>query len=223
MVETAPAPRPRAETAALPVLALDRVSKLYGATVALRAVSLTVARGEVVVIHGPNGAGKSTLLRIAAGLAIPTAGTRTRAVTRLAFVGHGGHLFGALTARENVELAADLAGQPRARAVALLDELGVGGWSETRVTDVSAGTARRVALARALATAPDLLILDEPFAGLDPAAADVVCVKLRQRSEWHGLSLLVASHDVVRGRQLADRILVLEGGSLGARALRVLA
>ncbi len=197
-------------------LRATNLTKLYGETVALWNVDLAARGGELVAVLGPNASGKTTLLRILAGLTAPTGGRiswsgSSTGRPRIAYVGHATHLFEALTPLENLELAARLAGRDPRLAVELLGRLGIESSAGRRCGGLSAGTLRRVALARALATAPDALILDEPFASLDGAAADVV-VEVLAGAGRDGRLVVVATHDDARSRILATKSVWLSGG-----------
>ncbi|MEA2622304.1 MAG: heme exporter protein [Chloroflexota bacterium] len=194
------------------------LAKLYGGTLALVGVDLSARSGELVLVRGANGSGKSTLLRLLAGLATPSAGqvrltceAGTR--PRVAFVGHAGHLFADLTPEENLTLAARLAGADQTSALSILDRLGVAAAARTRSRWLSSGTLRRVALARGLATDPDILLVDEPFAGLDAEAARLVGGALEEvRND--GRLVIVASHEDARSRASADRSVELVAGRI---------
>jgi len=192
------------------------LTKIFGQTVALWRVDAVARSGEVLAVSGPNGSGKSTLLRILAGLTAPTAGSvRTHGeaglgAQRTAFVGHANHLLGSLTAIENIRLAARLARRTD-EPERWLDELGIGASAARPCQELSTGTQRRVALARALITDPDVLLLDEPFSGLDDAAASRV-EEVLGRAARDGRLVVLASHDSVRATRLATRSLRLEGG-----------
>jgi heme exporter protein A len=204
-----------------PVVAATGLTKRFGALTALADLDLEVAPGTAVAVLGPNGAGKSTLLRILAGLAKPTAGTvryagdavRQRARARIGYIGHATFLYPALTARENLLFAARLHGvaAPRERAAALLAELGLVPVADRAAGSFSRGLAQRLAVARALVHDPALLLLDEPFTGLDPLSADrlaerIAVLRAAQRA------LVLVTHDLARAAALADRALVLVDG-----------
>lgn len=201
------------------------LTKLYGETVALWRVDLGAASRELVVVHGPNASGKSTLLRVIAGLTAATRGQVTWATEaggsrpRLAFVGHAGHLYDALTPLENLRLAARLARAENVDLLKVLDGLGLAASVATRCGDLSAGTARRVAIGRAIATDPDVLLVDEPFAAQDQAAGNVVAALLADLA-LEGRLVIVASHDDVRSRSIATRIVSLDAGHLVAATKR---
>ena len=195
------------------------VTKLYGETVALWGVSFDATSGSLLAIHGANASGKTTLMRIIAGLTSPTRGrvSWTAAAPgrppRIGLLGHATHLFDELTAIENVALAARLARRDEAAAVDLLGRLGVGRHGARRAGGLSSGTRRRVGLARALATDPDVVLVDEPFAGLDEAAAGLVARALADARD-EGRLVMVATHDDARSRLIATRIIRLEDGRI---------
>ena len=193
------------------------LTRVFGETVALWDVDLDCRSGELIGVHGANGSGKTTLLRIIAGLVAPSRGqlawttTSPGAPTRIGLLGHATHLFDELTAIENVELAARLAARNEAVAIDLLDRLGVAQHSGRRTGSLSAGTRRRVGLARLLATDPHVLLVDEPFAGLDQPAADLVSRVLAEVRDA-GRLVLIATHDGARSRSIATRVVALEQG-----------
>lgn len=195
------------------------VTKVFGDTIALWDVDLEGRSGDLVAVLGANGSGKTTLVRIIAGLAAPTRGriawTTDAPGTRprVGLLGHSSHLFDELTAIENVALAARLARRDEAVAIDLLDRLAVGQYGGRRTSGLSAGTRRRVGLARVLATDPDVLLVDEPFAGLDrPAASLVERVLAETRDE--GRIVLIATHDDDRSRSIATTTVRLEAGRI---------
>ena len=187
-----------------------------GRTIALAPTTLTVRAGEAVALVGPSGSGKTTLLSIIAGLLLPTTGevevagvalgglgeaARDRFRARhIGFVFQAFNLLPAFTARENVELALTLAGalprpERRARAEALLRELGLGHRLNHRPAQLSAGEQQRVGVARALANRPSVLLADEPTANVDPDTRDTVLATLLAATRAAGGALLVATHD----------------------------
>jgi len=205
-----------------PAVEARGLSKRFGPLPALRALDLTLRAGKCLAVLGPNGAGKSTLLRLVAGLARPSAGSvevagtgRDRQARRRAvgLIGHTTFLYPALTARENLELAARLydVAEPAARAEALIGEHGLEVVAERRAGALSRGWGQRVAIARARVHEPALLLLDEPFSGLDPRAADALAERLSLLS-GSGRSAILVTHDLARASALADRILVLGRG-----------
>ena len=181
---------------------------------ALRGVSLTVEAGEYIAIAGPSGSGKSTLLQLIGGIDLPTSGSveilgtrletlRDRELTRLrllrlGFVFQRFHLLPVLSALENVELPMAEAGVPRAerreRARALLDYVGLGTRAGHRPTQLSGGEMQRVAVARALANRPAIVLADEPTGELD-ATTGAGILALFRRLNADGTTLIVVTHD----------------------------
>jgi ABC-type multidrug transport system ATPase subunit len=208
------------------------LARRYGAVVALHPLDLEVAPGRVLAVLGANGAGKSTLLRLLAGLSRPSAGSvaigedggdRRARRARVGVVAHQTLLYPALTARENLVFAGRLFGvaDPGARADALLARLELEPVAGRRAATFSRGTAQRVAIARALVHEPPVLLLDEPFTGLDVRAAERVEELLRGLAGR--CTLVLASHDLSRAVRLADQGLLIEAGRgrlLEADALR---
>lgn len=199
------------------------VTKVFGETVALWRVDLAGRSGELIAVHGANGSGKTTLLRIIAGLIAPTYGgiawttTSPGARPRIGLLGHATHLFEELTVIENMALAARLSQRDEASGIDLIGRLGVGQHGGRRTGGLSAGTRRRVGLARVLATDPDVLLVDEPFAGLDQVAADLVGQVLGEARD-EGRLVVIATHDDARSRSLATSIVRLEDGTLRPQA-----
>ena len=198
------------------------LSKRFGHAVALDALDLAVAPGESVAVLGPNGAGKSTLLRLLAGLARPTGGHlevdgtaahQREARARVGYIGHATLLYGNLTARENLIFAGRLqrVAEPGARADALLEEEELRQAANAPVQALSRGMAQRVAIARGLVHDPSLVLLDEPFSGLDHAAARRLTQRL-QRLRAGGRSVVLVTHEIARAAELADASLVLSRG-----------
>jgi zinc/manganese transport system ATP-binding protein len=213
------APRPRF------AFRVAAVTKVFGDTLALWDVTLDAGPGDLVAIHGANGSGKTTLLGIIAGVVTPTRGTVAWTTDtpgtrpRLGLLGHASHLFDELTAIENVALAARLARRDEVIAIDLLGRLGVAQWGARRVEGLSAGTRRRVGLARVLATEPDVLLIDEPFAGLDQSAADLVGRALAEARD-DGTAVVIATHDDTRSRFIATTSMWLDAGRLRPTANR---
>ena len=206
-------------TAAISARGLE---KRFGRSAALRGIDLEVPSGSCLAVLGPNGAGKSTLLRLGAGLARPTAGTlqvaglaptSRRARARIGYVGHATLLYPMLTAFENLLFAGRLYGveEPAARAHVLLEEEGQAAVATRSVGELSSGMAQRLSIARSLVPDPSLLLLDEPFSGLDPGSADRLARRIiNLRDERH--TLLLVSHDLGRAAEVANAALVLAGG-----------
>ncbi len=206
------------------VVHAERLGKSFGRAVVLRDVSLRVAAGETVALFGPNGAGKSTLLRVCATLMTPTSGSLTLFGTsaasrdarrRVGLVAHQSFLYPDLTARENLLFYAGMYGlTDTGRLVgAWLARVDLEGAGDRPVRTFSRGMEQRLSLARALLHDPELLLLDEPWSGLDAAAADWLdrlLVELRAR----GRTIVAATHDFARGLAVADRAIILHRGRI---------
>jgi ABC-type multidrug transport system ATPase subunit len=215
-----------------PLVRVRGLAKQFGAVRALQGVDLDLLRGRVVALLGPNGAGKSTLVRILAGLMRPTAGTIEWVVPGGAagrgsrrpdpgFVGHATLLYPELTARENLVFAGRLHGvrDPGARADALLEQAALADVAHRRTGTFSRGMAQRLSIARALVHDPALLLLDEPFTGLDPAAAERLAGRLRALRD-EGRALLVVTHESTWAAAVADEACVLVRGRIAVRRAR---
>jgi ABC-type multidrug transport system ATPase subunit len=192
----------------------------------LNSIDLSIAAGEFVAILGINGAGKTTLLKILATLMAPSAGQlhlfglevprhAVEARARLGLIGHQSMLYRDLTARENLELFARLYGvdAPRRRAEELLTIVGLIDRADNAVNTFSRGMCQRLSIARALVHQPDLVLADEPFAGLDVPGAFAVEQLL---SELHadGKTIVMVNHDVQQSLRLAERVIVLGAGTV---------
>ncbi len=203
---------------------LAQVSKAFGAQLALDRIDLEVAQGSFVAVMGANGAGKTTLLKVISGLAAPTSGSVTiagiemrRAGPRLrALVGVVSHetmLYADLTTAENLRFHAKLFGlrDPREAVERAVERLDVAHVLDRPVRALSRGTRQRVALARALLHDPAVILLDEPYTGLDEAAAASLSELLETLATPERI-LLVTLHDVVRALSGPRRLLVLSAG-----------
>jgi len=208
------------------VIRLIQVTKRYGTTTALDGVDLHVAPGETLGLLGPNGAGKTTTLRLLAGMAAPTSGRvqvmgvdpwehpeRVRA--QIGVVPDQGGLFDRLTVGENLRLFAALHGVRPAEVKEASAAAGLEGLAGRPVRGLSRGERQRVALARALLHQPRLLVLDEPTAGLDPAAT-LSFHQLLRGLKARGRTVVIASHDMAEVEALCDRVAILDRGRLVA-------
>ena len=206
----------------------------FGLRRVLRGVGLSLRRGESMVLFGPNGAGKTTLLRILASLLKPLKGEidvegsrldgrEARRVWRgrIGFLSHHTMLYDRLTGRENLLFFARLYRAPEAaaRCKRLFARLGLSGREDDLVGGYSRGMQQRLALARALIHDPDLLLLDEPFSGLDPEAAAGLSELMRELTAA-GKVVLFTSHDLRSGFEAAGRVAILSGGVLAYQAAR---
>jgi heme exporter protein A len=196
---------------------LSGLGRSYGERVALQDLTLSLDEGRTLVVFGPNGAGKSTLLRVLATLLRPHAGTARvlgrdlpgdgwAVRGRIGFIGHEPLLYRELTGRENLRHTARLFGIDGGRVEEVLERVGMERRADEPVRTLSRGMAQRLAICRATLHEPELLLLDEPLANLDPAAIELVSPLV------HGQTRVVTSHDPERGLQDADLALGLRGG-----------
>lgn len=206
------------------VVELDELTRNYGERAALAGVTLSLPAGQTLVVFGPNGAGKTTLLRVLATLLRPHAGEVSvlgerlpseawKVRGRVGLLAHEPLLYRELSARENLRYHAQLHGvedervEERLRAVAMTDR------ADEPVRTLSRGMVQRVAVARATLHDPELLLLDEPYANLDPAAVELVEPLIGPGSSaTHPRTRVLTSHDPRRGLAEADLVLGLCGG-----------
>jgi heme exporter protein A len=204
-----------------PVVELAGLGRRFGERAALERVTFDVPLGATVAVLGPNGAGKSTLLRILAGLLRPTEGTAKvlghalprdgwAVRGRVGFLAHEAMLYRELTARENLAFHAGLFGVDAARIDAVLDAVGMTSRADSRVAELSRGMTQRIAVARAVLHEPEILLLDEPVANLDPGAAEQVAPLIGAGSR---ATRILTSHDPQAALADADLVLALRGGA----------
>jgi ABC-type multidrug transport system ATPase subunit len=183
-----------------------------GRVVALDGVSFSLAPGQTLAIFGPNGAGKTTLLKVLAGLIRPQAGSARVDGGRRAigWIGHQSHLYGHLTVRENLLFWGSLYGLNAAgrgaRAADVLARLDLSDRADQPVWSLSRGLLQRAAIAKALVHDPTVLLLDEPFTGLDLAAAEQLRALLGELRGGGGRTLVLATHNVDEGVELATHV-----------------
>jgi ABC-type multidrug transport system ATPase subunit len=206
-------------------VSLVDVSRHFGRRRAVSRVSLSAGRGEIVGLLGPNGAGKSTLIGIAATLVSPTSGEVRYGDRRagdhgpalrylIGLLAHELHLYPELTARQNLEFFAQLYGVDRGGAVdEALAAAGLSDRGDDDVSSFSRGMRQRLALERALIHGPRLVLLDEPFTGLDDRAVGVVADRLR-RIASEGAIVLLATHDLDLADGLVTRVVLVRNGRL---------
>jgi heme exporter protein A len=209
--------RPGVEGTAIELAGLWRE---YGDRVALRDVNLALRAGQTLVVIGPNGAGKTTLLRVLATLLRPSGGRASvlgcalpreawRIRGRVGYVGHEPLLYRDLTVEENLRFHARLHGidgEAGGRVAELIDRVGMGGRTRELVRNLSAGMAQRVAVCRAVLHEPELLLLDEPGAHLDPEAVTLVEPLIGSAP---GRTRVLVTHDPERGLAAGERALGL--------------
>ena len=194
----------------------------------LHNVDLDIPAGTLTAVVGPSGSGKTTLLRVAAGLTTPQAGKVFKDgcdITRLPAHERGvgllfqqPRLFPNLSVADNVAFALPAAGVDRSArattAAALLEEFGVAHLHRRRVRGLSGGEQQRIALARALAAKPSVLLLDEPLSALDPESRDDLRRVIRRTQQQRGLSMVYVTHDRVEAAEISDRVAVLLDGAV---------
>jgi heme exporter protein A len=208
----------------VPAVEVHGLHKTFGRRRAVNGVDFSIADSECLALFGPNGAGKTTLVRVLAGLLTPTAGVARiagialpgaeDARARVGLLTHATLLYAALSARENVEFAARLYGvpDPALAARAALERMGVAHRARTPVRQLSRGMQQRVAIARATVHAPRVLLLDEPFTGLDDAGA-LALTEMLTTVRASGAALLLVTHNLTEGLALATHAAVMRNGT----------
>lgn len=203
------------------MISLENVTVVFGKTLALDELTVEIPTG-VTGVFGPNGSGKSTMLKTIAGLLKPVEGRIAidggdrldeSVRRRLGYAGHGSGLYGRLSLRENLQLFASLYGAGSERAEALITQLGLGEFATRAVNELSAGSKRRAAVARALVHDPDVLLLDEPYANVDDEASEAISAAI-QTWKRDGKTALVATHGAKKVKAYADGGLILQRGRL---------
>jgi len=219
-------------TTTAPAITMRDVHKWYGRFHALRGITTDIAEGETVVIFGPSGSAKSTLLRclnrlevhdsgeiIVAGVTLDHQVHNLAAVrSNVGMVFQHFHLFPHLTVRRNITLAPQVVSHVAkqdadARALDLLERVGIPGLIDMYPSDLSGGQMQRVAIARALAMEPKVLLLDEPTSALDPESIRGVLSLLGELSDL-GMTMVIVTHEMGFAREVADRLLFLEEGQI---------
>lgn len=209
------------------------LKKSYGKTVALNGVSLNVSQGEIVVIMGPSGCGKSTLIRCINRLTEPDTGEiffEERSVTdmthkellefrrRVGFVFQHFNLVKRLSVKDNVMLGLVLGGWPKAKAeqaaLEALEKVGLGKYGNSRPEELSGGQQQRVGIARALALEPEIVLLDEPTASLDPILVGEVLDVMEDLVRSRKATMVIVTHEVAFAMKVADRIILMDHGKI---------
>ena len=204
------------------------VSKHFGDFTALDDISLEVPEGSLTSLLGPSGSGKSTLLRIIAGLEIPDTGTImidgadvSRVIPQkrgIGFVFQHYAAFTHMSVRENVAFGLKIRKRPKAEVRERVDELlalvGLTKWSEQRPSQLSGGQRQRMALARALAVQPKVLLLDEPFGALDATVRAELRTWLRRLHDEQHVTTVLVTHDQEEAMEISDRIAVMSSGAI---------
>ena len=217
----------RAPADTTPVLSVQQLSKSYARLLAVDDVSFRIGRREIVGLLGPNGAGKTTIINTILGVLAPTAGSirignfdvarqRAAALARTNFAAVYATLPGNLTVRQNLRFFGLIYAVRNlsARVEALLEQFDLRALRDTKCGVLSSGEQTRVSLAKALLNSPDLLLLDEPTASLDPAAAQTIRGHIRALAQQGDCGILWTSHNMYEVEAVCDRVLFLSHGAL---------
>lgn len=207
------------------VIATDSLSKRYHDVVAVDSLRLDVRRGEVYGFLGRNGAGKTTTIRMLLGLIRPSGGHVTvlgRRITpgatsvfgRIGYLVETATAYPNLTVRENLDIQRRLTRAPRRRVAAAIEQLRLGAYVDKRAGRLSQGNKQRLSLARALLHVPEVVVVDEPANGLDPAGIVEVRELLRLLAGEHGTTVFMSSHILAEVAHLADRVGIIHEGRL---------
>lgn len=203
-------------------IVVEHLSRRYGRRWALSDVSFHVSPATVMMVAGRNGAGKSTLFRVLSTAIRPDAGTASiggfdvvrhrEDVRRLtAMLSHQNYLYESLTAKENLQVAADHLGTRRNGVRDLLAQVGLEARADDAVSTFSAGMRKRLSFARVLLQQPRVVLLDEPYGALDPPGFDLVDAVIRELKS-QGTTILMATHNWERSSRLSDAAMVLDAG-----------
>ena len=223
------------ESGTAPVVAVEDLHKAFGSQKVLNGISLSLSRGETLAVLGRSGTGKSVLLRLIIGLEKPDSGSvrihgqdiAGLALDRLGeirkkmgFLFQHAALYDSLTVAQNVAFPLqhhnkEMSKSEQAdRVKTLLAEVGMEGDLEKMPSDISGGMQKRVGLARALALEPDILLLDEPTAGLDPISSAEINDLVLKLQEEHHMASIVVTHDLHSAKTIADRLALLNEGNV---------
>ena len=211
----------------LPVIEVSALTKRFGATLAVDGIDFAVPAGTTAALLGGNGAGKTTTLSMLLGLLLPTSGRirifgedmlrhRYRVLPRMNFSSPYVDLPHRLTVRQNLAVYGRLYGvaDPDARIAVLAEDLQIGDFLATQTGKLSAGQKTRVALAKALLNTPELLLLDEPTASLDPDMGDWVRGYLERYRAESGATILLASHNMAEVERLCSEVMMMRRGRI---------
>ncbi len=205
------------------LLDLRGVSKSYGTVQAVRDVDLRIPRGSIYGFLGPNGAGKTTTIRVIMGIILPDAGVMElagRPLTqdlrdRIGYLPEERGLYRKMKVLEHLAYLAELKGLPRPeatrRAAAWLDRLGLGDWKQRKVDELSKGMQQKVQFAATFIFDPDLVILDEPYSGLDPLNIELFRDTILEQRE-RGTTIIFSTHILAEAERICDAICLIDGG-----------
>jgi ABC-2 type transport system ATP-binding protein len=210
-----------------PAIRVQGLTKIYGSTTAVDDVNFCVPRGMTVGLLGGNGAGKTTTIAMIMGLVIPSSGSahvlgydmareRYKALSRMNFESPYVAMPAKLSVRENLEIFGRLYAVPRLRdrIAELIEEFDLGHVLHKPTGELSAGQKTRVSVAKALLNDPEVLLLDEPTASLDPERAEWVRASLRSYQERHGASILLSSHNMWEVENMCDHVVIMSYGKV---------
>ncbi len=212
------------------ILKANDLSKSYRGKIAVNALSLYVATGEIIGLLGPNGAGKTTTFYMMVGMIKPDKGDITldnedigqlpmykRALKGISYLPQEPSIFRKLTVRDNLRAILEIKGYPKAeideRVESLLQEFGLGDFADRNSYRLSGGERRRTEIARAIATNPTFILFDEPFAGIDPLAI-IELKKMMQYLREKGLGILLTDHNVRDTLSITDRAYIISNGGM---------
>jgi phospholipid/cholesterol/gamma-HCH transport system ATP-binding protein len=228
-------PKQSGEEAGAPAIAVEDLQKSFGRQKVLNGVTLTVSRGETLAVLGRSGTGKSVLLRLIIGLQKPDSGSvhiQGKDITgldldqlgevrkKMGFLFQHAALYDSLTVAQNVAFPLEhhkkemSESEKNDRVKELLTEVGMEGNLEKMPSDLSGGMQKRVGLARALALEPDILLLDEPTAGLDPISSGEIDDLVLKLKEEHQMASIVVTHDLHSAKTISNRLALLNEGSV---------
>jgi heme exporter protein A len=214
-----------------PLIEVRALERFFGVRRALAGIDFVLARGECLALFGPNGAGKTTLLRVLAGLLKPSRGLAAIAGVKLpagpaaratvGLISHNSMLYDALTARENVEFSARLFGvpEPVAAADAALRQMRIHDRADAPVRSLSRGMQQRVSIARAVVHAPRVLLLDEPYSGLDELGSNALSSLLAELRSA-GAAMVMVTHNLAEGLAVATQAAIMREGRFARYELR---
>lgn len=203
-----------------PLISLREIEKRYGVKKCLDDLSLDIYANDFITLVGPNGAGKTSLLKIMCGLLSPSGGNvdvQSGFLDRrgIAYISHQSMLYSDLTGRENLEMFASLYGLPdkRERASAIIREIGLEDDADRFVRNYSRGMVQRLSLGRFLINDPSLLLLDEPFTGLDSRGSYLLC-EILAAAYRDGKTVVLVTHNLQRGFELGKRLVGIRQGRI---------
>lgn len=210
-----------------PAVAVSNLTKRYGDIVAVDGISFSIEAGTICALLGANGAGKTTTIAMLLGLVVPSAGgitifgddilaDRYRVLPRMNFSSPYVDLPQSLSVRENLTIYARLYSvhDIKGRLAALAEELGLGAVMDRKFRSLSAGQKTRVTLAKALLNEPDLILLDEPTASLDPDTADRVRMLLLAYQRRKGATVVLTSHNMTEVQRISDEVIIMRTGRI---------